>query len=110
MKILIIGGTVFLGHGEMYGGLKALCERAAEEAMPGRVLNARAGLIVGPHDYSDRFTCWPTRLARVGEVFAPGQPISLKQLIDVRDLSEWIVRLIETGGAGTFNLPGRTMN
>ena len=49
--------------GERYGPLKALCERAAEGAMPGRVMNVRAGLIVGPHDYSDRFTCWPRRVS-----------------------------------------------
>jgi 2'-hydroxyisoflavone reductase len=100
------GPIIAVNYGEMYGGLKALCERAAEEAMPGRVLNVRAGLIVGPHDYSDRFTYWPTRLARGGEVLAPGQPSSLKQMIDARDLSEWIVRMIETGGTGTFNATG----
>ena len=100
------GPIIAVNYGEMYGALKALCERAAEEAMPGRVLNVRAGLIVGPHDYSDRFTYWPTRLARGGEVLAPGQPLSAKQMIDVRDLSEWVVRMIETRGTGTFNATG----
>ncbi|HEV7860203.1 MAG TPA: SDR family oxidoreductase [Pyrinomonadaceae bacterium] len=100
------GPIIAANYGEMYGGLKALCERAAEEEMDGRVLNVRAGLIVGPHDYSDRFTYWPTRLSRGGEVLAPGQPLSLKQMIDVRDLSEWIVRMIEMRGTGTFNATG----
>src|ERR687889_128817 len=50
--------------GETYGGLKALCERAVEETMPGRVLNVRPGLISGPHDPTDRFTYWPRRIAR----------------------------------------------
>jgi 2'-hydroxyisoflavone reductase len=100
------GPIMAVNYGEMYGGLKALCERAAEEAMHGRALNVRAGLIIGPHDYSDRFTYWPTRLARGGEVLAPGQPQSLKQMIDARDLSEWIVRMIEKRLTGTFNATG----
>lgn len=100
------GPIIAASYGQMYGGLKALCERAAEEAMPGRVLCVRAGLIVGPHDYSDRFTYWPTRLARGGEVLAPGDPQAPKQLIDVRDLSEWMVSMIERRAAGTFNVTG----
>ncbi|MCB0144838.1 MAG: hypothetical protein KDE50_33460, partial [Caldilineaceae bacterium] len=60
--------------GETYGPLKALCEQAAEEAMRGRVLQARAGLIVGPHDQSDRFTYWPHRVAQGGDVLAPPPP------------------------------------
>src|SRR5437762_9042684 len=62
-----------LTYRAMYGALKALCERAADEAMPGRVLNIRAGLIVGPYDYSDRFTYWVHRVAQGGEVLAPGR-------------------------------------
>jgi 2'-hydroxyisoflavone reductase len=58
--------------GETYGPLKALCEQAAEAAMPGRVANIRPGLIVGPRDRSDRFTYWPVRIARGGEVLCPG--------------------------------------
>ena len=60
--------------GESYGPLKALCEQAAEAAMPGRVLNIRPGLIVGPHDPTDRFTYWVRRVAEGGEVLAPGNP------------------------------------
>lgn len=92
--------------GETYGPLKALCERAAEEAMPGRVLNVRAGLIVGPHDPSDRFTYWPHRVAQGGEVLAPGGPNLPVQFIDVRDLAAWILHMIETNGTGVHNATG----
>lgn len=91
---------------EIYGALKALCERAAEESMPGRVLNARAGLIVGPHDYSDRFTYWPRRVAEGGEVLAPGDPERQVQFIDVRDLAAWVLDMVEARRAGTFNATG----
>jgi 2'-hydroxyisoflavone reductase len=63
--------------------------------MPGRVLNVRPGLIVGPDDPTDRFTYWPVRIARGGEVLAPGNPSDPVQVIDARDLAEWIVRLAE---------------
>ena len=89
-----------------YGPLKALCEKAAEEAMPGRVSNVRPGLIVGPGDPSDRFTYWPVRVARGGKVLAPHAPDERIQLIDVRDLGEWLVRLCETRSAGVFNALG----
>lgn len=92
--------------GEMYGPLKALCERAAEGEMPGRVLNVRAGLIVGPHDYSDRFTYWPRRVAEGGEVLAPADPERQVQFIDARDLAEWILDMVESRRAGTFNAAG----
>jgi len=61
-------------YGEMYGGLKALCEQAAEEVLPNRVFIIRPGLIVGPYDYTDRFIYWVVRVARGGEVLAPGRP------------------------------------
>ena len=92
--------------GETYGPLKALCEQAAERAMPGRVLNARPGLIVGPHDPTDRFTYWPARVARGGDVLAPGRPDRRIQFIDVRDLSEWIVRAVEHNLTGVYNANG----
>lgn len=91
---------------EFYGPLKALCERAAEEAMPGRVLNVRAGLTVGPHDYSDRFTYWPRRVAEGGDVLAPAPPGRPVQFIDARDLAAWIVRMAEARAGGTFNATG----
>ncbi len=91
---------------ETYGPLKALCEQAAETAMPGRVLNVRAGMIVGPHDPSDRFTYWPVRTARGGEMLVPGTPDQPMDLIDVRDLAEWILRMIETDTTGIYNVAG----
>jgi 2'-hydroxyisoflavone reductase len=88
---------------EHYGGLKALCEKAVERELPGRTLVVRPGLIVGPHDPTDRFTYWPERVSRGGEVLAPGPPERLVQFIDVRDLAEWMVRLAEERRAGVFN-------
>lgn len=92
--------------GERYGPLKALCERAAEDAMPGRVLGVRAGLIVGPHDYSDRFTYWPRRVSEGGDVLAPGDPERAVQFIDVRDLAAWLLFSAERRQTGTFNATG----
>ena len=92
--------------GESYGPLKALCEKAVEENLPGRVLVIRPGLIVGPHDVSDRFTYWPVRIAKGGEVLAPGSAERLIQVIDVRDLAEWNIRLIEENVTGVFNATG----
>ena len=92
--------------GERYGPLKALCEQAAEAAMPGRVLNVRAGLIVGPHDYTDRFTYWPRRVSEGGDVLAPGDPARPLQFVDVRDLAAWILRSVEGRLTGTFNATG----
>jgi 2'-hydroxyisoflavone reductase len=83
-----------------YGELKAMCERVARER-PGSVV--RPGLIVGPHDPTGRFTYWPHRIARGGEVLAPSEPSEPVTLIDVRDLGEWIVRLCESRTEGVFN-------
>jgi 2'-hydroxyisoflavone reductase len=93
-------------YGRLYGGLKALCERAAEDVMPNRVLALRPGLIVGPYDYSDRFTYWVVRVAAGGEVLAPGRPERFIQFIDVRDLAEWTIRMIERNAAGAYNTHG----
>jgi len=92
--------------GETYGPLKALCEQTVEQIFPGRALNIRAGLIVGPHDPSDRFTYWPTRVARGGEVLVPVRPDFLTQQVDVRDLADWIVRMSEARKAGVYNATG----
>jgi 2'-hydroxyisoflavone reductase len=92
--------------GETYGALKALCEQAAEAAMPGRVTNIRPGLIVGPNDPTDRFTYWPVRVARGGEILAPGDGGDPVQFIDARDLGEWIVRTIDEKTTGLFNATG----
>lgn len=92
--------------GPSYGGLKALCERACEAAMPGRVAVVRAGLIVGTHDYTDRFPYWVRHMAGGAETLAPGDPRGPVQLIDVRDLAGWMIHLAETKTAGTFNATG----
>ncbi|WP_165226969.1 NAD-dependent epimerase/dehydratase family protein [Aquisphaera insulae] len=92
--------------GQTYGALKALSEKAAEAACPGKAAVVRPGLIVGPEDPSDRFTYWPVRIARGGEVLAPGAPDDPIQLIDVRDLGEFLVRLIEDRTMGVFNALG----
>jgi len=93
------------GH-EGYGALKARCEEALEAALPGRAAHVRPGLIVGPHDPTDRFTYWPRRVARGGDVLAPGRPERPVQLIDGRDLAEWCVRLAEERRTGAFNAIG----
>ena len=89
-----------------YGPLKALCERAVEEELPGRALIVRPGLIVGPNDPTDRFTYWPVRAARGGEVLAPGRPETPVQFIDVRDLTAWTLRMIEQRQTGVYNATG----
>jgi 2'-hydroxyisoflavone reductase len=91
---------------ENYGPLKALCEQAAEQAMPGRTTNIRPGLIVGPGDGSERFTYWPVRIDRGGEVLAPLPQEAPVQFIDVRDLALWTIRMAEDGHAGVFNATG----
>jgi 2'-hydroxyisoflavone reductase len=95
-----------LTYGKMYGALKALCERAAEEAMPGRLLNVRAGLLVRSYDYSDRFTNWVHRVAQGGEVLAPGQPGRRVRVLDARDLAQWIMRMTEMQQTGIYNATG----
>lgn len=92
--------------GETYGGLKVLCERAVEEIYGDRALIIRPGLIVGPDDPTDRYTYWPARVARGGEVLVPGRPERAVQYIDVRDLAEWTVRLVEEGKTGVYNANG----
>lgn len=91
---------------ENYGGLKALCERAAAAAFPGHTAIVRPGYIVGPGDPTDRFTYWPVRIAAGGDILAPGAPDDPLQWIDVRDLADWLVTLAEHGTAGTFNAIG----
>jgi 2'-hydroxyisoflavone reductase len=89
-----------------YGPLKALSEKEAERAFPGATTVIRPGLIVGPGDNSDRFTYWPVRLARGGEVLAPGSPTDPVQIVDARDLSEFAVRCAENRTVGVYNVTG----
>jgi 2'-hydroxyisoflavone reductase len=86
-----------------YGPLKALCERAVQDVFGDRALIVRPGFIVGPHDPTDRFTYWPVRMARGGEMLAPAPPDRPFQFIDVRDLAGWILRMVEEGRSGVFN-------
>jgi 2'-hydroxyisoflavone reductase len=98
--------TVETITGQTFGGLKALSEQEAEKAFPGRATIVRPGLIVGHGDETDRFTYWPVRIARGGEVLAPGDPTDPVQIIDARDLGEWTVRLLEQKAYGIFNAVG----
>jgi 2'-hydroxyisoflavone reductase len=92
--------------GRDYGALKALCEDVVERAFSGSATSIRAGLIVGPHDPTGRFTYWPHRVARGGDVLVPGPAWRPVQLVDVRDLAVWIVSCAEEGRAGAFNATG----
>ena len=86
-----------------YGLAKALAEAEARRSFGERVTIVRPGLIVGPGDDTDRFTYWPVRIEKGGEVLAPGDPENDRvQVIDVRDLCEWAVRLCENRTYGTF--------
>jgi 2'-hydroxyisoflavone reductase len=95
-----------MGQVNTYGGLKALCEEVVRELFPDEHAVVRPGLIVGPHDPSGRFTYWPLRLAGGGDVLAPGDPTRQVQIVDVRDLADWMLRLAEDGTTGTFNATG----
>ena len=98
--------TVIASKFALYGPLKALSEKEVEKWFPGESLIIRPGLIVGPGDETDRFTYWPVRIARGGEVLAPGNPDDPVQFIDARDLAEWTVRMAEQGATGIYNATG----
>jgi 2'-hydroxyisoflavone reductase len=89
-----------------YGPLKVLSEKEVEKWFPGQALIIRPGLIVGPRDPTDRFTYWLVRVARGGEVLAPGTPHDPVQFIDARDLAEWTVRMAENRETGIYNATG----
>jgi 2'-hydroxyisoflavone reductase len=92
---------------ESYGGRKAACERIVEQAFAEQSTVVRPGLIVGPHDSTDRFSYWPRRIARGGRILAPGEPGDPLQFIDVRDLAAFILSLVEEDRAGRFNATSR---
>jgi 2'-hydroxyisoflavone reductase len=98
--------TVEQVTGETYGGLKALCEQAAEAAMPGRVLHVRAGLLVGPYDPINRFPYWLKRVKQGGSILAPGRPDRYIQLIDTRDVAGWILAMSQAQTGGVYNVTG----
>jgi 2'-hydroxyisoflavone reductase len=91
---------------QLYGPLKVLSEQEAEKWFPKQTLIVRPGLIVGPRDESDRFTYWPVRIDRGGEVLAPGAPSDPVQFIDGRDLAEWVIRMVEQRETGIYNATG----
>ena len=94
------------GGYKTYGPLKVLSEKEAEKSFPGKTLIIRPGLIVGPHDETDRFTYWPVRIDRSGEVLSPGDSIDPVQFIDARDLAEWTIRMAENRETGIYNATG----
>src|SRR5437867_6535060 len=89
-----------------YGPLKSLSEKEAEKWFPGKTLIIRPGLIVGPRDESDRFTYWPVRIDRGGEVLTPGTPVDPVQFIEASDLAEWTIRMVENRETGIYNATG----
>jgi 2'-hydroxyisoflavone reductase len=95
--------TVREGQNLPYGLAKAESEKITRKYFPTGALIVRPSLIVGPGDLTDRFTYWPVRIERGGEVLAPGDGSDRVQVIDVRDLCEWMVRLCENDVAGTYN-------
>ena len=86
-----------------YGRNKVLCEREARRAFGDRSLVVRPGLIVGPGDPTDRFSYWPIRVDKGGEMLCPGDPDNPVMFIDVRDLAEWYIHMLENGTVGTYN-------
>ena len=98
--------TLQASGGRLYGPLKAASEREAEKWFAGMTTVIRPGLIVGPGDTSGRFTYWPARMARGGDVLAPGTGHDAVQIIDARDLAEWTIRVAEQRVIGTFNATG----
>lgn len=94
------------GETKSYGVQKSLSEREVQQAFGDRAIIIRPHFIVGPGDTTDRFPYWPVRIARGGEVLAPGRPTDPVQLIDVRDLTQWMVRMLEDGHTGVYNAAG----
>jgi 2'-hydroxyisoflavone reductase len=92
--------------GETYGPLKALCEETVQDIYSDRALIIRPGLIVGPYDPTDRFTYWPMRVQRGGDMITPDDPDTPIQIIDVRDLAEFTIKLIEKNASGIYNATG----
>ncbi len=105
-SLVVEGRSDAAQYGPSYGALKVRCERAAALAFGDRLLVVRPGLIAGPHDPTDRFTYWVRRVARGGDLLAPGRPDRAVRFIDARDLATWIIRSIERHLTGTFNASG----
>lgn len=95
--------------GATYGPLKALCEKTVQDIYGPNSLIIRPGLVVGPHDPTDRFTYWPLRIAQGGDVLTPDKPSAMTQFIDARDLADFIVRLADNNVSGVFNATGQPL-
>lgn len=93
-------------NGETYGPLKVLCEEVLHEVFNRRALIVRPGIIVGPHDPTNRFTYWVRRIREGEQVLAPGQPDRPVQVIDTRDLATWTIQQVEKRATGTYNAVG----
>ena len=102
-------GAPLLEGAAGYGALKARSEEAIAATLPGRVTVVRPGLIVGPFDPTGRFTYWPLRVARGGDVLVPGRPERQVQFVDARDLAGWMVALAAGSPAGVFDVVGPSM-
>lgn len=106
-KTLPVGATTSEPLPELYGAHKVLCEEALMNVLGSdRVISVRAGLMAGPYDNTDRFTYWPVRVSRGGEILAPVGRTTPVQLIDVRDVANWIVEALSRDLQGMFNLVG----
>jgi 2'-hydroxyisoflavone reductase len=92
--------------GALYGAMKTASEREAKKWFGDRTTIIRPTLIVGPGDDTFRFTYWPYRVAKGGEILAPGDGQDQVQIIDCRDLAEWTIRVVENATTGTFNAAG----
>jgi 2'-hydroxyisoflavone reductase len=92
--------------GDTYGPLKVLCEKAVQEAFPNGAIVVRPGYIVGPGDSTDRWTYWPVRVAAGGEMIAPGETSHPIEIIDARDLAQFVVHALERKSTGVFNAVG----
>ncbi len=90
-----------------YGVMKAKSEIEATLSFgKDRTIVVRPTYMMGPGDKTDRFTYWPIRLSRGGDILIPGKADDPVQYIDVRDVAEWMIRLIESKNAGTYNAVG----
>jgi 2'-hydroxyisoflavone reductase len=96
-------------EGLNYGGLKVLCERVVQEFFSSQSTVIRPGLVVGPHDHTDRFTYWPDRIAKGGEIIAPDVPETLLQFIDARDLADFTLHAGESNTGGSFHVTSPVM-
>jgi len=104
--MLSVGEDIAAGDPRAYGGLKALCELLLRDRLGERLTVVRPTFVIGPHDYTDRFTWWVRRIAHGGRMAVPPNLGQHLQLIDVRDLAAFMVRIVEGRVPGTFNAVG----